>query len=305
VAGSTEQFFSFFTFPDFNGFQNQQVWVAGITLALVASLETLLSIEAADDLDPYQRVTNKERELKAQGVGNIVSGLIGGLPLTSVIVRTSANINSGAKSKMSTIMHALLLLLSVALIPGMLNLIPKAALAAILIYTGYKLAKPTLFKQYFRKGWDQFLPFVITIAAILLTDLLIGVLIGMGVGLFFVVRSNFKTSVFIVHDKNKYLFRLRKDVSFLNKPIIKNKLEEVPEDSFVFIDASRADFIDRDIVEVIEDFMIHAPLKNIVVEVKYSQVRQQGFDKKLLHEHNRKNRKILKHEKELLEAAIK
>jgi MFS superfamily sulfate permease-like transporter len=202
-------------------------------------------------------------------------------------------------------MHALLLLLSVALIPGMLNLIPKAALAAILIYTGYKLAKPTLFKQYFRKGWDQFLPFVITIAAILLTDLLIGVLIGMGVGLFFVVRSNFKTSVFIVHDKNKYLFRLRKDVSFLNKPIIKNKLEEVPEDSFVFIDASRVDFIDRDIVEVIEDFMIHAPLKNIVVEVKYSQVRQQGFDKKLLHEHNRKNRKILKHEKELLEAAIK
>jgi MFS superfamily sulfate permease-like transporter len=305
VAGSTEQFFSFFTFPDFNGLLNQQVWVAGLTLALVASLETLLSIEAADDLDPYQRVTNKERELKAQGVGNIVSGLIGGLPLTSVIVRTSANINAGAKSKMSAIMHALLLLLSVALIPGLLNLIPKSALAAILIYTGYKLAKPTLFKQYFRKGWDQFLPFVITIAAILLTDLLIGVLIGMGVGLFFVVRSNFKTSVFIVHDQNKYLFRLRKDVSFLNKPIIKNKLEEVPEDSFVFIDASRADFIDRDIVEVIEDFLKHAPLKNIVAEVKYSQVRQQGFDTKLLQEHNRKNRKMQKHEKDLLEAAIK
>jgi MFS superfamily sulfate permease-like transporter len=270
VAQSASEFLSFFTFPDFHGFANKEVWIAGVTLALVASLETLLAIEAVDELDPYQRVTNKERELKAQGLGNVLSGLIGGLPITSVIVRSSANVNAGARSKMSTIFHGLLLLLFVAFIPGMLNLIPKSALAAILIFTGYKLAKPSLFKQHYKKGWDQFLPFAFTIIAILFTDLLIGVMIGIAVGLFFIVRSNFKTSVFIVHDDNKYLFRLRKDVSFLNKPIIKNKLEEVPENSFVLIDAHRADFIDKDIVEVIEDFMIHAPLKNIRVELKRS-----------------------------------
>lgn len=282
IAQSAGEFFSFFTTPDFNGFLNKNVWISGVTLALVASLETLLSIEAADELDAYKRVTNKERELKAQGIGNMISGLIGGLPITSVIVRTSANVNAGAKSKMSTIFHGVLLLLSVALIPTILNLIPKAALAAILIYTGYKLAKPSLFKQFYKKGWDQFLPFVITILAILFTDLLTGVLIGIGSGLFFLVRSNFKTSIFIVHDKHKYLVRLRKDVSFLNKPIIKNKLEEVPENSSVLIDASRADFIDKDVVEVIEDFMIHAPLKNIRVEIKFSEFKQQGFNKELL-----------------------
>jgi MFS superfamily sulfate permease-like transporter len=282
IAQSTGEFFSFFTSPDFNGFLNTDVWIAGVTLALVASLETLLSIEAIDDLDPYQRVTNKERELKAQGIGNMISGLIGGLPITSVIVRSSANVNAGARSKMSAIYHGVLLLLCVALIPALLNLIPKSALAAVLIYTGYKLAKPALFKAYYKKGWDQFLPFVVTIIAILLTDLLIGVLIGIGVGLFFIIRSNFKTSVFIVHDQNKYLIRLRKDVSFLNKPIIKNKLEEIPENASVLIDASRADFIDKDIIEVIEDFTIHAPLKNIRVEVKRNEYKEQGFDKMVL-----------------------
>ena len=268
AAGSASEFLSFFTAPDWSAIANKEVWITGVTLALVASLETLLSIEAIDDLDPYQRVTDKERELKAQGVGNMVSGLIGGLPLTSVIVRSSANVNSGAKSKMSTIMHGALLLLCVALLPNLLNLIPNAALAAVLIYTGYKLAKPALFKTFYKKGWNQFLPFVITIAAILLTDLLIGVVIGIGVGLFFILRSNFKSSVYVVNDQNRYLFRLRKDVSFMNKPIIKNKLEQVPENGSVLIDASRADFIDTDIVEVIEDFMLHAPLKNIRVDLK-------------------------------------
>jgi MFS superfamily sulfate permease-like transporter len=191
-------------------------------------------------------------------------------------------VSAGAKTKMSAVYHGILLLVCVAFIPVLLNQIPKSALAAVLIYTGYKLAKPTLFKAYYKKGWDQFLPFVITVIAILLTDLLVGILIGIGIGLFFVVRSNFKTSVFIVHDDNKYLFRLRKDVSFLNKPALKNKLEEVPGDAFVLIDATRADFIDRDIVEVIEDFMIHAPLKNIRAELKSSRYKQQGFTKKLL-----------------------
>lgn len=278
VANSAGEFFSFFTFPDFSQLSNSAVWITAVTLALVASLETLLSIEAIDALDPYQRVTNKDRELKAQGIGNMLSGLIGGLPVTSVIVRSSANVNSGAQSKMSTIMHGMLLLLCVALIPVVLNQIPLAALAAILIFTGYKLAKPALFIMYYKKGWDQFLPFVITIVAILLTDLLKGVFIGIGIGLIFVLRSNFRSAVFVVHDAQNYLFRLRKDVSFMNKPIIKNKLEEVPADSYVLIDASRADFIDRDVVEVIEDFMVHAPLKNIKVELKKSQFRDQGFN---------------------------
>jgi MFS superfamily sulfate permease-like transporter len=282
VASSTGEFFSFFTAPDFSAWTNKQVWITGVTLALVASLETLLSIEAIDNLDPYHRVTNKDRELRAQGVGNMVSGLLGGLPVTSVIVRSSANVNSGAKSKMSTIMHGTLLLLCVAFIPVILNLIPKAALAAVLIYTGYKLAKPALFKEHYKRGWDQFFPFVITIGAILLTDLLIGVMVGIGVGIFFVMRSNFKSSVFIVHDENKYLFRLRKDVSFLNKPIIKNKLEEVPEHASVLIDISRADFIDKDVVEVIEDFMDHAALKNIFVEVKTSSYKEHGFSRKIV-----------------------
>jgi MFS superfamily sulfate permease-like transporter len=277
IANNAGEFLSFFSFPDWSNLSNADVWITAITLALVASLETLLSLEAIDDLDPYQRVSPTNRELKAQGVGNMISGLIGGLPITSVIVRSSANVNAGAKTKMSAIFHGLLLLLSVALIPGILNLIPKSALAAILIFTGYKLAKPTLFKMYYKKGMDQFFPFVITIVAILFTDLLKGVLIGIVVGLFFIIRSNFRSAVFVVNDKNRYLFRLRKDVSFLNKPIIKRKLEEVPDNSIVLIDASRADFIDKDVVEVIEDFMISAPLKNITVELKKSVTREQGF----------------------------
>jgi len=273
-------------------------------LALVASLESLLSIEAIDDLDPYQRVTPTNRELKAQGIGNIVSGLFGGLPVTSVIVRSSANVNAGARTKMSTIYHGALLLLCVAFIPALLNLIPKAALAAVLIFTGYKLAKPSLFKAFYKKGWDQFLPFVITIVAILLSDLLIGVLIGIGAGLFFVLRSNFKTAVVVVNDQNRYLFRLRKDVSFLNKPIIKNKLEEVPENSYVLIDASRADYIDKDVTETIEDFMLHAPLKGIQVELKRSQYKEQGFSKKIISTEKNKPTLIRTHEKEIQIAPI-
>jgi len=281
VASSASAFFSFFTHPDWSQLFNPEVLKIGVTLALVASLESLLSIEAVDDLDPFQRVTPTSRELKAQGLGNIISGLVGGLPVTSVIVRSSANVNAGAKTKMSTIYHGIFLLLSAAFIPAILNMIPNAALAAILIYTGYKLAKPSLFRAFYKKGWDQFLPFLITIAAILLTDLLVGVLIGIGAGLFFVMRSNFKTAVFVVNDNNKYLFRLRKDVSFLNKAVIKQKLEQVPSDSYVIIDAARADFIDRDVVETIEDFMIHAPLKNIAVELKKSNYKEQGFAKKI------------------------
>jgi MFS superfamily sulfate permease-like transporter len=270
VAESFSGFISFFKFPDFGFISLPAVWTSALTIAIVASLETLLNIEAADELDPYNRVTPTNRELKAQGIGNMVSGLIGGLPLTSVIVRTSANVNAGAKSKMSTVIHGMLLLSSVAFIPGLLNFIPLSALAAVLIYIGFKLAKPAIFIKFYKKGFDQFAPFVITIAAIMLTDLLSGIIIGIGAGLFFVLRSNFKTSVFVVNDKTNYLFRLRKDVSFLNKPILKNKLEQVQANSYVLIDAMRADFIDKDVIEVINDFMRHAHLKNIRVEIKRS-----------------------------------
>lgn len=270
VASSAGEFVSFFTTPNWSFITDKEVWVTGITLALVASLESLLSIEACDKLDPYKRVTNNNRELKAQGVGNIVSGMIGGLPLTSVIVRSSANINAGAKSKLSAILHGILLLLCVAFIPVLLNKIPYAALASILIYTGYKLAKVSLFKEFFKKGWDQFIPFVVTIIAILFTDLLKGIIIGLVVGLYFVMRSNYKSAVFVVNDENKFLFRLRKDVSFLNKPAVKRKLEEVPENAYVLIDITRADFIDKDIIDTINEFNTHAHLKNIRVEMKKS-----------------------------------
>jgi MFS superfamily sulfate permease-like transporter len=303
-ASTAGEFFSFFTMPDWNHLFNTNVLITAVILALVASLESLLSIEAVDDLDPYQRVTPANRELKAQGLGNIVSGLIGGLPVTSVIVRSSANVNAGAKTKMAAIYHGLLLLLCVAFIPMLLNLIPKAALAAILIFTGYKLAKPSLFKTFYKKGWDQFLPFVITIVVILATDLLKGVVIGIGVGLFFVIRSNFKTAVFVVNDANKYLFRLRKDVSFLNKPIIKNKLEKVPAHSYVLIDISRADFIDKDVVETIEDFMLHAPLKNIEVELKRSNHKEHGFSEKIIGDTNTATDLIRTPEKKIEEIAV-
>jgi MFS superfamily sulfate permease-like transporter len=267
-ARSTDEFFALFTGPDWSQWNNQQVWITAITLALVASIESLLSIEAVDELDPYQRVTPTNRELKAQGIGNVVSGLLGGLPVTSVIVRSSANVNAGARTKSSAMLHGLLLLLSVALIPQILNLIPKSSLAAILLFTGYKLTKQSLFKLYYKKGWNQFLPLIITILAIVLTDLLKGVMIGIGIGLLFILRSNFRPSSMVTSSGSNYLVRFRRDASFLNKPIIKRQLEEIPENSSVLIDISRADFIDPDVIEVVEDFQKSAPLKNIRVEIK-------------------------------------
>lgn len=273
VAATANEFFHFFTLPKLEYLRNANVWMTAVTLAIVASLETLLGIEAVDKLDPLKRVTPPNRELKAQGIGNIVSGLIGGLPITSVVVRSSANVNSGAKTKMSAILHGVFLLVCVMFVPFILNKIPLAALAAILIFTGYKLAKVSLFKEFYQKGWDQFVPFVVTIAAILMTDLLKGIIIGIAVGLFYMIRSNFRSSVLVVNDDNKFLFRLRKDVSFLNKPIIKRKLEEVPENAFVLIDATRADFIDKDVIEEVNNFITHAHLKNIRVEIKASQFK--------------------------------
>ena len=279
IATDVKSFFQFFTMPDFTQINNLIVWEAAITIAIVASLETLLSIEAVDKLDPYKRVTPTNRELKAQGIGNIVSGLIGGLPMTSVIVRSSANVNAGAKTKMSTVYHGILLLVCAIAIPHVLNLIPLSALAAILIYTGYKLAKLPLFKEFYEKGLDQFLPFVFTILAILLTDLLVGIVIGILVALLFMVFINFRSSIMMVNDGNNYLVKLRKDVLFINKPLLKRTLENIPDNSFVLIDSSKADFIDKDIIDVIQEYKKHAGLKQIRVEIKKN---DNNFKHKLL-----------------------
>ncbi len=271
VAKNVEQFVSFFTFPNFSAINNTQVWVAGLTLAIIASLETLLGIEAVDKLDPLKRVSPSNRELKAQGIGNIVSGLIGGLPITSVIVRSSANVSAGGKTKQASIFHGFLLLICVAFIPALLNWIPLSAIAAILIVTGYKLAKVSLFKEFYTKGLPQFIPFCITVIAILFSDLLIGISIGLIVSAVFIIRSNFKSSILMVSDKNQYLIRFRKDISFLNKPIIKEKLESLPPNSQVVIDIKKADFIDKDVIDEINDFLCHAHLKNISTTINLNQ----------------------------------
>ena len=270
VASSAKEFLSFLKFPNWSFITNPDVWVTAITIALVASLETLLGIEATDKLDSLKRVSPPNRELIAQGSGNIISGLLGGLPLTSVIVRSSANVNAGAKTKMSTIFHGVLIFVCVAFVPGILNVIPKAALAAILVFTGYKLARVSLFKEYYEKGWEQFMPFIITLTAIVFTDLLKGVLIGITVGVFYVIRSNFRTAIFSVSDNNHHLIRLRKDVSFFSKPILKRKLEQLPQNASVIIDLTKAEFIDKDVIDTINEFMQHASLKNITVTLKKS-----------------------------------
>jgi hypothetical protein len=198
----------------------------------------------------------------------MASGLIGGLPLTSVIVRSSANVNAGAKTKSSTIIHGLLILGCVYFAPTVLNMIPKAALAAILVFTGYKLTRVSLFKEYYKKGWEQFMPFVVTILAIVLTDLLKGVIVGISLGLFYTIRSNFRTAVFGIHENNNYLIRLRKDVSFFIKPILKEKLELIPENANLLIDLVHAEHIDRDVIDTINEFLSHAHLKNINCTIK-------------------------------------
>jgi len=269
IASSAQEFFSFFRLPDWSHLNNPDVWFTAFTLALVASLETLLGIEAIDKIDPEKRVTPPNRELIAQGTGNMISGFLGGLPLTSVIVRSSANVNAGAKTKLSAILHGVLMLICVAFLPGVLNMIPKAALAAILIFTGYKLTKPSFFKEYYRKGYDQFAPFVITIVAIVATDLLKGVLIGIATALYFVIRGNFRSSIIAVDVKQKhFLIRLRKDVSYFSKPILKRKLEMIPENASVIIDISKADFIDQDVIDTIGEFATHALYNNIHLDIR-------------------------------------
>ena len=267
VPESIGGFFAQFSLPDFSQIGNSAVWITGITIAVVASLETLLCLEATDKLDPFKRVTPANQELKAQGVGNIISGLIGGLPITQVIVRSSTNIQSGGRTKMSAILHGFILLGCAMAIPVVLNLIPLASLAAILFLVGYKLAKPALFKQMYRQGQTHFVPFVVTILGIVFTDLLMGIGIGLVVAIFYILRNNYKKP--FLFQKDKHLadgvirLALAEDVTFINKASIQRTLSQIPDGSKVVIDASKSINIDYDVIEIIDEFKTNAKHRDI------------------------------------------
>ncbi|MBN8836747.1 MAG: SulP family inorganic anion transporter [Sphingobacteriia bacterium] len=260
-------------FPDFSQlFTNAEIWKDGIIIGALATLETLLCIEAIDKLDRHNRITPINRELLAQGIGNITCGLLGAIPLTAVVVRGSANIDAGAKTKMSAITHGIFLLLSVLLIPFLLNLIPYASLATILLVTGYNLTKPKLFKNMWSLGWKQFLPFIITIIIILVTDLLIGVSIGLLLSIYFIIQNNFKTEYKISKTQHQgieaELIKLNSNVTFLNKVKLKKALDLVPEYSVLTIDGSDCFFIDYDILEIISEFENKAHDRHIELHLK-------------------------------------
>ncbi|HVK10309.1 MAG TPA: SulP family inorganic anion transporter, partial [Gemmataceae bacterium] len=272
VAKSAQEFFTFFMFPDFSQWLNPKVYLAGFTIAAVASLETLINLQGVDKIDPRQRTSPPSRELWAQGVGNLTSGLIGGLPITSVIVRSSVNINAGARTKLSAIWHGVLLVGCVAFLPHVLNLIPLSCLAAILVVTGFKLASPALFKQMWSEGRYQFAPFVITVAAIVLTDLLVGVLIGLGVSLSFILWSNLRRPIRMIIEKHLggevVKIDLANQVSFLNKAALSRILDGIPAGGHVLLDASRTDYIDPDILDLIRDFdRVTGPARGIEVSL--------------------------------------
>ena len=270
VAANVNEFANQFTFPDFTKFANYKVYVLAVTIAIIASLESLLSTEAADKLDPFKRVTPTNRELKAQGIGNIVSGLIGGLPMTAVIVRTSANVNAGGKTKLSAIFHGLLLLVSAAFFATFLNQIPLPCLAAVLLVVGYKLAKISLFKEMYKLGWDQFIPFIITVVAIQFSDLLKGISLGMLVAIFYILRTNYRRDYKFHQDaKNDgglITITLSEHVTFINKGSIALKLSNIENDANVVIDGKDAHFIDLDVLEILYDFKENAIQKNINVQ---------------------------------------
>ncbi len=272
VAHNLTEFFNQFTLPDFSAITNFEVWKVAIVLAIVASLETLLCVEATDKMDPNKRVTPTNRELKAQGLGNVVSGMIGGLPITQVIVRSSANISFGGKTKLSAILHGVFLLISAITIASLMNMIPLASLAAILLMVGYKLAKPVLFKQMYKLGWEQFIPFMATVVGILVTDLLKGITIGILFGIFYTLRHSYRNSHYmketITTEEGQAVHHivLAEEVSFFNKASVIKELEEIPANSKVIIDCTKSKSIAHDVVELIRDYRNNAKLKNIKVE---------------------------------------
>lgn len=276
VLGSASDLWKELHRPSLDALRDQRVYLTGITIAVVGSLESLLSLEASEKLDPYRRYASPNRELFAQGVGNLISGLIGGLPVTSVVVRTSANVYAGARTRWSAILHAALLALAVILLPRLLNRIPLASLAAILIVVGMKLASPALFKAMRREGLASFMPFLITVVAIVFTDLLKGVLIGLAVGVFFVIRANHHASITLVSQDQYYLLRFNKDMTFVNKADLKKALAGIPQGSTLIVDGTRSVYVDRDVFDVLDDFRENARTRDITVELKNLQGKRPG-----------------------------
>lgn len=266
-TGSFPSFFGQLSFPDFSGISNPLVWQTAVTIALVASIESILSIEAVDKIDPEKHITSKDRELKAQGLGNIFSALFGGLPVTAVIVRSSANINAGATSRFSAILHGALLLISVVFISNWLNLIPLASLAGILFFVGFKLTSPKIVKSVLKRGYMQLIPFLVTVFAILFTDLLVGIVIGLVVGMIITIRTNMQRAISFTHHQNNYLIKFKKDVYFLNIKAVKDALSNINDNSYVLIDTSKSGFMDPDVIELIEDFSSAAPSRGIGLEI--------------------------------------
>jgi len=272
VPEDTTSFLNQFSFPNFSQITNPEIWVVAFTIALVASLETLLCVEATDKLDPEKNVTPTNRELLAQGTGNIISGLIGGLPITQVIVRSSANIQSGGKSKMSAIIHGFFLLISIILIPKLLNMIPLSVLAAVLFIVGYKLAKPALFKQMYDLGWKQFVPFIVTVLGIIFTDLLVGISMGLLVGIAVILIKSYQNSHFLhIEDKSngkhKIKMTLAEEVTFFNKGAILKELDSLPRDTYLELDVRQTKYLDNDIIEILEDFIYKARERHIDIKL--------------------------------------
>jgi MFS superfamily sulfate permease-like transporter len=268
IFASTSEIFAGIISPDLSFLSNPKVYSIAITLAIVATLESLLSLEATDSLDPLKRISSPDRELLAQGAGNIVSGLLGGLPITSVIVRSSTNVYSGGKSRMSGFFHGILLIVAVMLLPFYLNKIPLACLASILLYTGYKLAHPKEFKKVFAEGWKQYVPFLVTVAVVVGVDLLWGIFIGTLVGLAFVIITNYSSVFTVFKNGNDILIKFQKDVTFLHKMSLKETLRKIPAGSEVFIDATKVHFMDHDINLLIQEFMSTANERGIGVDLK-------------------------------------
>lgn len=272
IPEDAASFFGQFSFPNFAAITNPDVWITAFTIALVASLETLLCVEATDKLDPQKNVTPTNRELLAQGTGNIISGLIGGLPITQVIVRSSANIQSGGKSKLSAIFHGFLLLISVILIPRLLNMIPLSVLAAILFIVGYKLAKPALFAKMYKLGWKQFVPFSVTVFGIIFTDLLVGISLGLAVGIVVILLKNYQNSHFlhiedVSNGKHKIKMTLAEEVTFFNKGAILKELDSLPRDTYLEINLLKTRYLDLDVIEILDDFSVKAKERNIDIQL--------------------------------------
>jgi MFS superfamily sulfate permease-like transporter len=263
----TSELTSALTFPDWTAVSMPAVWITAGILAVVASLETLLSIDAADKLDDQRRATPTNRELVAQGIGNGVSGLLGGLPLTSVVVRSSANAYSGGKTKISTIFHGVLLAVAAISIPSLLNSIPLAVLASVLIMVGWKLTKPSVIKKVYADGLDQFIPFIITLLGVVFTDLLKGVVFGLLAGLVYVLKANHHKSFTLVNDESLWLLRFNKDITFTNKVGLRNMLDQIPDNVKLVINGTKADFVDHDILDMVKDFAESGKYRGIAVEM--------------------------------------